>query len=167
MSQGTFPNAVNIEGTVVGVYYDAAGVLHGFIDSDGRFTTVDAPGAGTGAERGTYSDGISDAGLVDGEVLDANNLYSGWLEAGGQFTALNDPDAGDGAYQSAGATARPVSERTVREPSRLNVEVPPTCTRPSRNPGRCLRADACSVTNPIARPATSAAEPRRRRYSRS
>lgn len=72
-------------GIVAGIYIDANGVQHGFVRSlDGRFTTFDVPGAGTGSRQGTGcpSDcptSLNDWGAITGTYIDAGNVYHGYL----------------------------------------------------------------------------------------
>jgi hypothetical protein len=67
-------------GAIDGDYFDANGVSHGFVrERDGSFTTLDAPGAGTGPFQGTSIAAINSAGQVTGQYLDANNAMHGFL----------------------------------------------------------------------------------------
>ncbi len=51
--QGTYGIAINPAGAIAGTYIDKDNVMHGFQrDPDGRFTTIDVPGAGTGFAPG-------------------------------------------------------------------------------------------------------------------
>src|SRR5208337_1092112 len=55
--QGTYAIAINPEGAIAGTYIDKDNVMHGFLRSpDGRFTTIDVPGAGKGFALGTEAD---------------------------------------------------------------------------------------------------------------
>lgn len=78
---------LNQLGFVAGIYSDSNSVNHGFVRSpDGRFTTFDAPGAGTDAGEGTgcFSDCntyINDVGSVVGTFIDSNFIYHGYLRA--------------------------------------------------------------------------------------
>ena len=55
---GTFAEASENNGTVVGYFFDAKGAAHGFVDDSGRFTTLTDPAAGRDASEGTYLEGI-------------------------------------------------------------------------------------------------------------
>jgi len=94
---GTVPDDVNAEGTVVGFYFDANLVAHGFLRScDGKLTTFDAPGAGTKASdhNGTFPLGINLFGFVVGYYNDDNLVSHGFVRSpDGQFTTLDEPDA--------------------------------------------------------------------------
>jgi hypothetical protein len=66
-----------------------------------RIITIDAPGAGTGANQGTgcfaYTDCsvlINDSGVVTGYYLDANNVFHGFIRSrDGKFTSFDAPGA--------------------------------------------------------------------------
>jgi hypothetical protein len=110
--QGTFPdsgpNIINPAGAIVGYYYDANFVAHGFVrDSDGTITTFDAPGAGsvTDSGQGTYPISIDPAGAIAGSTLDASNVYHGFLRApDGTFTTFDAPGAGSVTDSGQGTT---------------------------------------------------------------
>ena len=78
---------VNWSGAVAGPYVDANSVQHGFLRSpDGKFTTFDAPGAGTGSYQGTgcSSDcptSLNDFGAVTGSYIDTNYVQHGYLRS--------------------------------------------------------------------------------------
>ena len=57
--------AVGPSGQVVGTYY-FDGSNHGYVDANGTFTTIDAPGAGAPGTKGTYAQGITASGHVYG-----------------------------------------------------------------------------------------------------
>jgi len=64
----------------VGFYLDANYAYHRFIrNTRGNITTVDAPGAGTGAYQGTNLFSVNPAGLMVGEFLAVNNIWHGLL----------------------------------------------------------------------------------------
>ena len=58
----TAVNGIDSAGDLVGVYDDASNAYHGFLLSNGLFTTIDYPGA----QRGTYLNGINDVGQIVG-----------------------------------------------------------------------------------------------------
>jgi hypothetical protein len=78
---------LNQLGATAGIYSDANSVNHGFLRSpDGKFTTFDAPGAGTDSGEGTGcpSDcptGLNDRGAITGIYIDANFLFHGYLRS--------------------------------------------------------------------------------------
>ena len=87
--QGTLPEDINDNGTVVGQYVDSHNVNHGFVYSHGVFTIINAPHAGTGANQGTILATQNDNGVILGEYIDSNNLSHGFVDDAGIFTTLN------------------------------------------------------------------------------
>jgi hypothetical protein len=86
---------INDSGLLVGIYQDAAGTFHGFVDDHGKFTTLDYPGAGTGFNQGTVVDGVNNSGVIVGSYIGADNLQHGFLYRNGTFTEIPDaPNAG-------------------------------------------------------------------------
>src|SRR3984893_552966 len=85
------------EGAIVGVYGDAAGLVHGFLRSpDGDFTKIDV----SGAVGGTAASGINAEGTIVGGYIDANGVNRGFLRArDGLITKFDVPSAGTGAGQ--------------------------------------------------------------------
>jgi hypothetical protein len=68
------------------------------------FTTIDAPGAGTGALTGTIVTSINAAGDVTGTYIDSNGAEHGFvLPAGGAITIFNVTGAGTGKGQGTDA----------------------------------------------------------------
>ena len=112
---------LNQWGAIAGTYIDANSVQHGFVRGpDGKFTSFDAPGAGTAMFQGTgcpsdCSTSINDFGAILGTYIDANNVLHGYLRhpkgnivtvdpAGSTLTwstDLNDFDAITGYYTDA------------------------------------------------------------------
>jgi hypothetical protein len=123
---------LNQWGAIAGIYSDANSVNHGFLRSpDGKFTTFDAPGAGTDSYEGTgcFSDcpvRLNDWGAITGIYIDANFVYHGYLRSpegrivtvdpvGSTFTfptGINDVGSIAGYY----ADANNVSHGFVRIP---------------------------------------------------
>ncbi len=85
-----FPIAISNPGAVVGWFYDAHGLLHGFLrDAAGTITILDAPGAGTQLRSGTVPDSINDAGEVGGHYLDSNGRSHGFVrDSGGNYSTF-------------------------------------------------------------------------------
>ncbi|MGA3228142.1 MAG: hypothetical protein ABSC65_30550 [Acidobacteriaceae bacterium] len=105
---------INLFGTSVGAYQDNSGnfVSHGFVrTADGKITTFEAPGAGTGTGQGTGFDqiaGLNITGAVTANYLDGNDVYHGFLRAAdGKITTFDAPGADLNAGDYAGTT--PVS----------------------------------------------------------
>ena len=95
--QGTILTSENDAGVIVGEYIDSHNVSHGFVDTSGNFTTINAPGAGSGAGQGTTPSAISNSGSIDGTIINSSGVTRGWLLRDWQFTPLDDPHAGTGA----------------------------------------------------------------------
>jgi hypothetical protein len=88
---------LNQRGSIAGTYSDANSVNHGFLrTSDGKFTTFDAPGAGTDSFEGTgcFSDcpvSLNDWGAITGIYIDTNSVYHGYLRSPQGNTVTVDP----------------------------------------------------------------------------
>ncbi len=96
VSSGTAGLGINSAGVIVGTYSDANGVLHGFIDVAGRFTTFDGRNAGKRMDEGTDLFGISDSRVMVGSVVLARGAARGFVDVAGRITPINDPYAGRG-----------------------------------------------------------------------
>jgi probable HAF family extracellular repeat protein len=72
----------------VGSFTDANGHRHGFLLSDGQYTTLDDPNAGV---FGTSAEGINDRGQIVGVYNDVNGYRHGFVLSHGQYTTLDDP----------------------------------------------------------------------------
>ncbi len=69
-STATFASGINDAGQIVGDYYNSAG-LHGFLYSNGVYTTIDAVGVPqTNVGGGTSPSGINEAGQIVGYYSD-------------------------------------------------------------------------------------------------
>ncbi len=91
---------VNVFGEIAGTYVDPNNVIHGFLRSpSGKFTSFDAPGAGTGYFQGTgcYSDcpiSLNDWGLLAGSYWDDNYNQHGYLRTPeGLITGFDPPES--------------------------------------------------------------------------
>jgi probable HAF family extracellular repeat protein len=74
----TSPFGCNNEGEIVGSFTDAAGAVHGFIWSNGRFSQFDAPGSSQTAAfgvSGTFINGINDRGDIVGFYSDGTKVH--------------------------------------------------------------------------------------------
>jgi len=85
----TYADAINDKGQIVGTFFDANGVAHGFIKEGETYTSLDVPGA-----MYTYSYGLNNSGAAVGWF---GNL-SGWAEgfvrtSDGVFTVVDFPGA--------------------------------------------------------------------------
>jgi hypothetical protein len=118
--------AIAPNGAVTGFYVGSSNAFHAYVRTpDGKFTTFDAPGAGsssqtppyngiaTGTNPGTYAVSMDDSGVIAGYVIDANSVMHGYLRApDGTMTMIDVPGAGKESGQgtlvgtiSAGAVA--------------------------------------------------------------
>jgi hypothetical protein len=85
----TVTAAINNFGRIAGFYTDSAGVTHGFLDDNGHFTTIDAPGA-----TQTELLGLNDVGVAVGEdVVDGVTHGLIYNSRTGAFTQLDAPNA--------------------------------------------------------------------------
>jgi len=91
---------LNQFGAIAGIYSDSNSVNHGFLRSpDGKFTTFDAPGAGTAAGQGTGcpSDcptSLNDWGAITGNYIDGNSVLHGYLRNPiGKITTVDPSDS--------------------------------------------------------------------------
>jgi hypothetical protein len=74
------PSGINPAGTITGSFNDGLNINHGFLRTrDGKLTTFDAPGAGTGNNQGTLPLAITPAGVIMGLYRDAKGLSHGFL----------------------------------------------------------------------------------------
>ncbi|HEX3738329.1 MAG TPA: hypothetical protein VHV29_01265 [Terriglobales bacterium] len=92
---GSFQNTtdalgINNNNVIVGSYYiDASSTTHGFKYSNGKYSTIDFPGAVYTAVLG-----INDNGDVVGEyLLSSPGNFHGFLRLAGVFTTIDDPGA--------------------------------------------------------------------------
>jgi hypothetical protein len=87
---------------VVGGYYSDATIpnqYHGFIEQNGRYTTIDDPLAGKKGSNtcsvGTSVFGVNDLGWIVGFYARENCDNEGFIDIGGHFTTIRDPSAYD------------------------------------------------------------------------
>jgi hypothetical protein len=113
-SNSTYPLSINLEGAIVGNYYDASGVSHGFLRSpSGKLTTFDAPGAGTNANinNGTFPKGINLLGTIGGWTNDANDVSHGFLRTpDGTFTTFDAPGSDTNPADQRGTTVTGIND---------------------------------------------------------
>lgn len=81
----TFANAINREGDIVGSYNDSGGI-HGFLLSNGVFTTIDFPGA-----TFTAAADINARGQIVGSYNDSSSHGHGFLLSDGALTSIDYP----------------------------------------------------------------------------
>ena len=82
-------NGVNDSGEIVGFYEDSSGVVHGYLESGGVFTTIDVPFSGATA---TGPEAINNSGEIVGIWDDATTSH-GFLLSGGTYTSFDYPGA--------------------------------------------------------------------------
>lgn len=80
---------INDSNTVVGWYFDSAGVPHGFSFSKGKYTKIDPPGS-------TYTNAwsINSAGTIVGTYIGSDGIFHGFTLSGTTYTTYNAPNAG-------------------------------------------------------------------------
>ena len=108
---GTEAIAICPAGQIAGFYADYANAMHGYLrTTDGKITTIDAPGAqgqggaipfpAVGTTPGTYAVAGDACGMVAGYYTDARNVAHGYLRAvDGTLTTFDVPGAGTGYLQ--------------------------------------------------------------------
>src|SRR5438270_147875 len=77
---------INASGQIVGSYYDAAYIHHGFLYDQGCHTTLDVPGSNC-----THASGINASGQIVGTYYDAAKRIHGSLLDQGNYTTLDVP----------------------------------------------------------------------------
>jgi probable HAF family extracellular repeat protein len=88
-ASGTVAKGINNSGDIIGYYWDAHQVAHGFLYEKGHYTTIDDPLA----VNGTYLTGINNKGAIVGYYRDSLNNGHGFVYSHGAFTAI-DPVVG-------------------------------------------------------------------------
>ena len=88
---GTYVYSINIEGTIVGEYYDEQWGDHGFIRSpSGTITPYDVPNS-----LATWLSDINDLGIIAGGFADSNGVVDALLRTpGGRVTSFDAPGVG-------------------------------------------------------------------------
>ena len=92
-SISTYPSWITLQGYITGAYYDGNFILHGFILRNGKYTTVDYPGA-----AGTSLGGMNLLGesvgnyCVDTDCTVTHSFKRSWK---GEFTAFDPPNASE------------------------------------------------------------------------
>jgi hypothetical protein len=84
----TVSAAISNSGEIAGFYTDKGGKIHGFLDNNGHFTTVNAPGA-----KETELLGINKFGIAVGLDVDSTGMHGiVYNSHTGKFTTLDDPN---------------------------------------------------------------------------
>src|SRR5919204_4845676 len=97
----THARGINSAGQIVGYIDGANGSTHGFILSNGIYTSLDDPLA----VQGTFAYGINSTGQIVGTYQDAGGASHGshgFLYSGGAYTTLDDPLALPGTTHALG-----------------------------------------------------------------
>ncbi len=82
---------MNNLGVIAGFSIDSGGVQHGFIDRNGRFTTINEPDAGTASGQGTSVGYVNDFGQVTGSYTESNDNTVAFAGPLGKLTTVSDP----------------------------------------------------------------------------
>ncbi len=85
----TGPSGINNNGQIVGEYGDSTGVAHGFLLQQGKYSTIDFPGA----DLGSFANGINSGGQVSGCYFTDTGYVQGYLLSRGGYTPLVFPGA--------------------------------------------------------------------------
>ena len=80
------PNGVNDRGQVVGYWDDASGNIHGYLYSNGVYTSLDYPGAAS-----TEAVGINNSGIISGWYVTTDDVPQGFTYSEGTFTSFTYP----------------------------------------------------------------------------
>ena len=85
---GTSARAINARGDIVGDYIDSSNLDHGYLLSNGVFTSVDATSLGAIA---TIPHGLNNAGEIVGAYLDSASKLHGFFLSKGVFQTIDFP----------------------------------------------------------------------------
>jgi hypothetical protein len=83
---------INNNDTIVGIYDDTAGIIHGYLVTPTTGQSIDYPGASE-----TRPSKINDSGLVVGYYFDAAGIPHGFSFKDGQYSSIDFPGAFDTA----------------------------------------------------------------------
>ncbi|MCC6389393.1 MAG: right-handed parallel beta-helix repeat-containing protein [Bryobacterales bacterium] len=84
----TVANGINDAGDIAGHYKDTAGIQHGFLLKEGKFTPMNFPGAAS-----TLTQGINKAGDMAGFYRTGDGVNHGFFYSGGKYISIDVPDA--------------------------------------------------------------------------
>src|SRR5947208_15960974 len=74
--------AINENGQIVGFYVDSTGLMHGFLDQNNVFTTIDDPlGTNNPLFGNSAATGINNPGTIVGYYFDATGIAHGCIES--------------------------------------------------------------------------------------
>jgi hypothetical protein len=108
-ANGNFAWGLDDGGDIVGDYFDAKNVSHGYLLHNGRFTTLDDPEGGHGppgpiGQQGTQLFDINPSGVIVGGYVDRKNVAHGLILHDAVYTNFDEPNAGSGAGQGTQAS---------------------------------------------------------------
>ncbi len=86
-STQAFAYGINDSNTVVGWYFDSAGVEHGFSFTKGTYKKIDPPGS-----TFTNAWSINSAGTIVGTYVGSDGLFHGFTLSGTTYTTFNAPN---------------------------------------------------------------------------
>ena len=87
---GTYPLHINEQSQVVGVWFDAQAREHGFLLTNGQYTTIDVPGAVATEVLGINSSNLP---TLVGDYLDINGVVHGFTLQDGNVRTVDVPNA--------------------------------------------------------------------------
>jgi hypothetical protein len=87
---GTYALHINDQGQVVGVWFDAQAREHGFLLTNGQYTSIDVPGAVATEVLGINSSNLP---TLIGDYLDVNGAVHGFTLQDGNFKRVDVPNA--------------------------------------------------------------------------
>jgi probable HAF family extracellular repeat protein len=85
----TAAQSIDARGRIVGYYVDPLGIYHGYIFTDGEYSTIDFPGAAVGS---TAND-INSHGQISGQYFDGPGGNQGYVLVDGKFNTIIFPNA--------------------------------------------------------------------------
>ncbi len=88
---GTEATGINDKGHVVGVYFDSAGLSHGFSKIGSRYTSIDVP-----SHTNTVAWGINNAGQITVYATNSSGDFDAYLLTGKTFRNIDNPNAKGG-----------------------------------------------------------------------
>ena len=102
----SYPLGINDQREIAGFYADTSFVIHGYRWKNGKFTTIDYPGAQQVPFAGTYAGGINNRGDIAGIYNDRQGFSHGFLLARPAGCDRNDDD-GEGDDNERGGGCKP------------------------------------------------------------
>ena len=118
-TEGTWATGINDAGEIVGYYVDSNGDAHGFLYSNGVYTTLNEPSTSSSNPE-TFATGINNAGEIVGYYVDSSGVTHGFLYGGGSqdTTDANYYALADDNIEGAGSSTSP--QKVVTELNGIN-----------------------------------------------